>query len=192
MPQPPSTDHSSVRRLRIVGVSGAGKSTLARQAAERLGVPLLELDAVFWDAGWTQRDPVEARALVREFAAAHAEGWVVEGNWSTKLNGLLDPGTPGGADAFVWLDHSRPRVMSRMVRRTLRRGILREELWHGNRERASMWMRMDPEKNIVRWAWVQHPIVRERMTRRLADGDPVIRLSGQREVDGWLSSLHRV
>lgn len=192
MPQPPSIDHSGARRLRIVGVSGSGKSTLARQAAERLGLPLLELDAVFWDAGWTQRDPDEARALVREFAAAHAEGWVVEGNWSSKLQGLLDPGTAGGADAFVWLDHSRPRVMRRLVGRTLRRGILREELWHGNRERPSTWFRANPDENIVRWAWVQHPIIRERTTRRIADGEPVIRLAGQQEVDDWLSTLHRV
>lgn len=176
-------------RLRVVGVSGSGKSHLAAEAARRLEVPLLELDAVFWDAGWTYRDLDEARRLVADFAAAHPDGWVVEGNWSSRLDGLLDPGTPGGADAVVWLDHPRHVVMRRVIARTLRRGLTREELWHGNRERPSSWLRWEPERNIVRWAWVQHPVMRERMRRRIAAGEPVVRLAGQREADAWLATL---
>jgi adenylate kinase family enzyme len=178
-----------VVKLRIVGTSGSGKSALAQRLAAELDLPRLDLDAVFWDAGWTHRDPDEARALVREFLVRHPDRWVADGNWSTRLDGLLDPGTPGGADTFVWLDHSRPLVMSRVIRRTVRRGILREELWHGNRERASSWLRWDPEENIMRWAWVQHPVTRRRMQQRIVAGDPVVRLSGQREVDRWVAHL---
>ncbi|MFF0813604.1 hypothetical protein ACFYVR_00335 [Rhodococcus sp. NPDC003318] len=76
-----------------------------------------------------------------------------------------------------------------MIRRTLRRGLLREELWHGNRENPLSSLRSDPRDNIVVWAWTQHPVTRQRVTARAAQGRPVIRLSGQREVDAWLSSL---
>jgi adenylate kinase family enzyme len=176
-------------KLRVVGVSGAGKTRLARTAGAALGLAVLELDAVFWDAGWQHRDVEEARALVRAFVAAHPEGWVVEGNWSSKLDGLLDPGTPGGADAFVWLDHPRRVVLRRILSRTVRRALTREELWHGNRERPSSWLRWAPERNIVRWAWVQHPILRERMLRKAADGAPIVRLAGQKAVDAWLAGL---
>jgi adenylate kinase family enzyme len=176
-------------KLRVVGVSGAGKSRLARDAAARLGVAHLELDAVFWDARWSYRNLEQARALVRDFAAQHPQGWVVEGNWTSRLEGLLDPGTPGGADTWVWLDHARATVMRRVVLRTLRRGLTGEELWHGNRERLASWLRWDPEENIVRWAWTQYPQYRERMTARIAAGEPVIRLSGQRAVDRWLDGL---
>jgi len=176
-------------KLRVVGVSGSGKTRLARAAGAALGLPVLELDEVFWDAGWQQRDVAEARALVRAFVTAHPDGWVVEGNWSTKLDGLLDPGTPGGADTFVWLDHPRGLVMRRVIGRTLRRGITREELWHGNRERLANWVRWTREENIVRWAWVQHPILRERMLRRIADGVPIVRLAGRKAADAWLASL---
>lgn len=178
--------------MRIVGVSGSGKSSLAKQVADRLDLPRLELDAVFWGPNWTFRDLEEARSRVREFAAAHPAGWVVDGNWSSRLDGLLNPGTPDGADALVWLDHLRSVVMRRMIRRTLRRGIRRDELWHGNREQPWNWLRLDPEKNIVRWAWTQHPIVRERMLAHIAAGDPVIRLTGQGAVDAWLADLSRV
>ena len=176
-------------RLRIVGTSGSGKSRLARAVARARGLPLLELDAVFWAAGWTYRDLDEARAIIRAFADAHPEGWVIEGNWTSRLAGLLDPGTGDGADLFVWLDHPRPVVMRRVILRTLRRGIRREELWHGNRERPSSWLRWAPEENIVRWAWTDHPVMRARMEERIARGMPVVRLRGQREVDAWLAEL---
>lgn len=179
------------RRFRIVGTSGSGKSHLAVQLADLLGVPRLDLDAVFWDAGWTYRDLEDAHARVCAFVKEHPGGWVADGNWTSRLGGLLEPGTPGGADVLVWLDHPRSTVMRRVVLRTLRRGILREELWHGNRERVADWLRWDPERNIVRWAWTSHPGVRARMLERIADGVPVVRLSGQREVDAWLSALSR-
>ena len=151
--------------------------------------PRLELDAVFWDADWTYRDLDEAHELIRTFIAQHPDGWVIDGNWTSRLAGLLDPGTPGGADIAVWLDHSRSVVMSRVIRRTLSRGIRREELWHGNRERPSSWLNMNPDRNIILWAWTNHSVVRDRMIARMDAGEPIVRLRGQREVDVWRTRL---
>lgn len=178
-------------RLRVVGTSGAGKTRLARHAADILGVGHLELDAVFWDTGWTYRDPAEARDRIREFLAKHPEGWVVDGNWNSRLEGLLDPGTPEGADSWVWLDQPRWVVMWRVIRRTLARGLLRRELWHGNRENVSSMFRRDPQQNIVRWAWTTYETNRQRMLDRVSTGAPVVWLRGQREIDVWLASLLR-
>jgi hypothetical protein len=61
-------------RIRIVGTSGSGKSRLAEDVAARMHIARLELDAVFWDAGWTYRDLEEAQGRVRAFLAAHPEG----------------------------------------------------------------------------------------------------------------------
>ena len=177
------------RRIRVLGTSGSGKSRLAAQLSADLGLPRLELDAVFWDAGWTYRALDDAHRLIRDFTARHPEGWVIDGNWTSRLQGLLDPGTPGGPDAVVWLDHPRRVVMARVLRRTLRRGILREELWHGNRERPSSWFRRDPHENILRWAWVQHPEQRKRLAARAAEGWPIVHLTGQRAVDRWRADL---
>lgn len=183
MPDQP-LDLADVRRVRIVGVSGSGKTRLAGELASVLGVEHLELDAVFWDAGWTFRDLESARAVIARFVDEHPDGWVADGNWSSRLDGLLDPGTPGGADVLVWLDHSRARVMGRVVRRTLGRGLRRTELWHGNRETPRSWVRWDPEQNIMRWSWVQHPELRRRMRARAAapGGEVVVRLAGERAV----------
>ncbi|WP_243076867.1 toxin [Microbacterium sp. SS28] len=177
------------RRIRVVGVSGSGKSRLASQIAARSGLARLELDAVFWGADWTFRDLDEARELVREFVAAHPEGWVIDGNWHSRLNGMLDPGTPGGGDLVVWLDHPRSIVMRRVVSRTLGRGVLRRELWHGNRERPSTWLSRDPDTNIMLWSWTQHAPTREHMLAYVGEGWPVLRLQSQRAVDAWLATL---
>ncbi len=79
--------------------------------------------------------------------------------------------------------------MRRVIGRTIRRAVTREELWHGNRERPSSWLRWDPHENIVRWAWTDYPVKRERMLAAIAAGEPVIRLRGQCEVDTWLAAL---
>ena len=179
----------ALRHIRVVGTSGSGKSRLAQQLSARLGLARLDLDAVFWDAHWIHRDVDEARRMVHDFVAAHPGGWVADGNWTNKLDGLLDPRTAGGADAWVWLDHPRRMIIRRAIARTVRRGITREELWHGNREDLRNLLSRSPERNIVRWAWTSHPALTARMEARIAAGDPVIRLRGQREVDAWLSSL---
>jgi adenylate kinase family enzyme len=174
-----------LRRVRVVGTSGSGKTTFAGRLAAALGVPHLELDAVFWDADWTKRDQEEARALIRAFVSAADRGWVTDGNWTVGTAGLLDD-----ADAFVWLDYPRRTVMPRVVRRTLRRGLLRTELWHGNREDLRNVLNPDPEENVVLWSWTSHARVRVRYSTLATESAiPVIRLRSPREARRWLASL---
>ncbi|HSK33598.1 MAG TPA: hypothetical protein VK903_08955 [Propionicimonas sp.] len=173
-------------RIRVVGISGSGKTRLAAEIAERLGLAHLELDAVFWDAGWTFRDVGEGRELIRQFVGDHPQGWVADGNWTSRLDDLMQP--PEGADLVVWLDHSRWLVTSRVIRRTLRRGVTGEELWHGNRERPASWLSRDPEQNIIRYAWTAYHSTREKYLQMA--GQPwFVRLSGRRQVARWLESL---
>jgi adenylate kinase family enzyme len=140
-----------VRRVSVVGVSGAGKSTLGRCLGAQLGVPFLELDGVFHQPGWTPLPPQDFQARVREVTAG--DGWVIDGNYrSAGVQELVWD----RADTVVWLDLPRPLVMRRIVRRSLRRAITREELWNGNRESLRNLVRRDPEANIVVWSWRTH------------------------------------
>lgn len=176
------------RRIRVVGNTGSGKTTLARAAAERLGVLHVELDEVFWAEGWTKRDLDEARAILRErLATAGGAGWVADGNWNRVRQGMLDD-----ADVVVWLDYPRRLVMRRVIARTLRRGLTRQELWHGNRERLGNLLRRDPDQNVVLWSWTQHGRYRETYAALAASDARVVRLAGPREADAWLAGLRRV
>ncbi|MCM0638676.1 AAA family ATPase [Cellulomonas wangsupingiae] len=172
-----------LRRVRVVGTSGSGKTTFARRLARALGAPHVELDEVFWGPGWVKRDLAEAHADLRARTAGPA--WVADGNWESQLGDLLD-----GADAVVWLDHPRRTVMARVVRRALRRGILREELWHGNRESLANLLHLDPDQNIVLWSWTSHRRVAARYAAR-ADDPRMVRLRGPRQAEAWLRAVER-
>ena len=111
----------------VIGTTGAGKTTLAREIAARLGVPHVELDALYWEAGWVEAPLEVFRERTRQ--ALDGEAWVVDGNYS-KVRDL----TWGRADTLVWLDYPFPVVFSRLTWRTLRRIVRGEELWNGNRE----------------------------------------------------------
>ena len=45
-------------------------------------------------------------------------------------------------------------MTARVILRSLKRVITREELWNGNRERWRNLVSRDPERNIIVWAWV--------------------------------------
>lgn len=152
-----------MRRVSVVGVSGSGKTTVARGLAARLGVPHVELDEVFHQPGWTHLDE---DGFARRVAAATAEEeWVVDGNYS-RIQDIIW----SRADTVVVLDLPRWRVMSQLLARTLRRGVTREELWAGNRERLSGLIRLDPTQNILLWSVTNH--AKNRRRYRAAPADP--------------------
>ncbi len=171
------------RRVRVVGTSGAGKTTFARRLATVLDAPHVELDAVFWGPDWVKRDAAEAQADLRERTAGAS--WVACGNWDSRLEGTLDH-----ADTVVWLDYPRWLVMTRVVRRTLWRGLTRRELWHGNRESLRNLTSSDPHRNIVVWAWTTYARTRARYAdRAAAPGSGVVRLTSTRAARRWLDGL---
>jgi adenylate kinase family enzyme len=152
-----------VQRISVVGNSGSGKTTLARGVAAALGVPNLELDAVFHQPGWQPLETSEFRRIVSEFTAG--PGWVVDGNYSNVRDIVW-----GRADTVIWVDPPRHRVMRQLLWRTLHRMATRAELWNGNREPWSNLYRLDPEQSILAWAWTSHGRYRERYLA--AQGDP--------------------
>ncbi len=136
----------------IVGNSGSGKTTLADEVAQRLGVPHVELDAHYHQAGWTPMPAREFAEVVREAldaADAEAGGWVVCGNYPTVRTSIW-----ARADTIVWLDLPRPLVMWRVTSRSFGRVVRGTELWNGNRESLPNVLALgDPERSVVRWAW---------------------------------------
>lgn len=147
----------------MVGNSGSGKTTLAGELAARLGVSHLELDSVFHQPGWQELPTEEFRARVGEFV--RQEAWVVDGNYMDRVGDVVWD----RADTVVWLDLPRARIMRQVVTRTVRRAVLREELWNGNREALSNFTKLKPEQNIMVWAWTRHDAYRARYAAALAD-----------------------
>jgi hypothetical protein len=171
----------TARRIRVKGGSGAGKTTLARQIARRLGLVHVELDALHHDPGWTPAPAPLLQARVRA-ALDDGRGWVVDGNYDSKLGALVLE----RAELIVWLDLPLSTKLARLARRTFRRWWTSEELWNGNREnwKAAFW----GADALFPWAVRSHFRQRIEWPRRLA-GVPVVRLRSPGEVEAWLAAL---
>ena len=83
--------------------------------------------------------------------------------------------------------------MRQVTGRTLRRAARRERLWNGNREPLTNFYRWDPEKNIIRWAWVHHPRYRSIYRTAATDGSwhdkTVVFIESHAASDAWLATL---
>ena len=86
------------RRILIIGCPGSGKSTFARRLAEKTGIPLYHLDAIYWRADRTH--------LTREELIEHllpimaGESWIIDGNY----NGTM-PLRISYCDEVIMLDY---------------------------------------------------------------------------------------
>ena len=173
----------AVKRVAILATaSGCGKTTFGRALAAALEVPFFELDAIHWQAGWTEIDGAELRRRVEPLVALDA--WVIDGSYRGKLGDLvLDH-----ADTVVWLDLPRRVWLTRLVVRTFRRVITREELWNGNRESLrTAWVDSD---SLFRYSFANERPRRHRYPTELARFR-VARLRTQSEVDAFLRSARR-
>jgi adenylate kinase family enzyme len=174
-----------MQRVSVVGNSGSGKSAVGARVAARLGVPYVELDALFHQPDWGELPADEFRQEVAR--VIEGEGWVVDGNYSTVRDLVWQR-----ADTVVWLDLPRRVVMRRVVCRSLDRVIFRRALWNGNRERWRALASRDPTKSIIAWAWTRHGVYRDRYTA--AASDPAwahvhfTRLRSPKEVAAFLAS----
>jgi adenylate kinase family enzyme len=104
-----------MERVLVIGCSGAGKSTLTRAMAERLGLPVIHLDRVYWRAGWRATPDAEFDRAVAQLVTG--ERWVMDGNFARTLEVRLRQ-----ADAVIYLDFPRWRCLWRVSKRVL--------LWH--------------------------------------------------------------
>ena len=116
-----------MKRIAIVGTTGSGKTTLARRVAQRCLISHIELDALQWEPNWTPAEPQGFRDRVT--AALSGDRWVVDGNYSAVRDIVW-----AKADTVVFLDYPFGLVLRRLLWRTWRRSLHREELWNGNRE----------------------------------------------------------
>jgi adenylate kinase family enzyme len=169
-----------MRRIAIVGCPGSGKSTLARTMGERLGLPIVHLDLLYWRAGWRAVSDDEMRQAVD--AASMAETWISEGLAidSSALRLFR-------ADTIVWLDMHTLTCLRRAVLRVPKNlGRTRPDLPAGCPEKFDL--------KFYRWIWLYERRVRPRLRaaiRRFGANAQLIRLSNDGEVAAFISALPR-
>ena len=172
-----------MKRVNVKGTSGSGKTTFARELARRLELPFVELDALHHGPDWYEPSAEEFSATVRESIDDMPDGWVIDGNYESKLGELV----LGQADTIVWLDLPFTLKLRRLLRRTIGRIRRDVELWSGNKEswRGAFWGR----DSLLWWMVKTHFRHKRQWPARFA-GDPrLVRLRSVREAKEWLDGV---
>ena len=176
-----------MRRVVVIGSGGSGKTTLAGALARRLGVPHVELDGLYWGPDWKGAgDSPEGEARFRRQVeeATTGEGWVTDGNYGS-VRDVVWP----RADTIVWLDYQLGVVLWRLLRRTVRRALTREELWGTNRE--SFRLTFLSGDSILLYVLKTHGRRRRQFAEILAGDEmrhvTVVRLRSPAEAEEWLA-----
>jgi adenylate kinase family enzyme len=117
------------RHIVVYGPTGSGKTTVAADIARRLGVPHIELDAIFWLPDWKQKPLEQFRAEVESILNRYPDGWVFDGD-NRRVRDLILP----KVDTVVWLRLPLRATFWWLLKRTLHRILNRDMLWGTNRE----------------------------------------------------------
>ena len=169
-----------MERLLIIGCGGAGKSTLARQLGEKLNLPVVHLDQIWWTPGnWQHMKREEFDNRVKEEMAKPQ--WIMDGNYNRTLPMRLEK-----CDTVIYLDFSRFACLRSWVGRVLKNwGHAREDMAEGCAE----WF--DPE--MAKWIWNYNKNNRERNYQLLKEAThaKTIVLKNRRMVKQFLKSMER-
>lgn len=155
--------------------------------AAALGVAHVELDAINWLPGWTERPHDEFRTMV--LAATEGDGWVVSGNYLSRMEDALW----GRADMVVCLDLPLPLLIRRQLTRSWHRWRSNELLWGTNTERFFPQLKFWDSNSLV--GFTLQTRTRHRLRFLDAMVDPrwahlrFVRLTSQHEVDRFVASM---
>ena len=166
-----------MERILIIGCGGAGKSTLARQLGEKLELPVVHLDKLFWKPGWVEESSEEFdRKLAIELEKTR---WIMDGNFNRTMPQRLSK-----CDTIIYLDFSRWACLWGVVRRIITTyGTVRPDMGEGCPERLDL--------NFLRWVWNYNKDKRQRNYRLLneaAHAEKIV-LKNRRMVNQFLKNL---
>ncbi len=170
----------------VLGHSGSGKTTLARALAEIIGGDYVDFAKLKHDDDWNIRPESEYYGLLD--AATQPAQWVTDNN-GAEMRGLVWP----RADTAVMLDYPHWLVFWRLTKRTLRRGILRED-FRGNGKLESFWPHLRPSRRSKLYrALANFRERRERLLGHLRDPQfghlQVMIFTDPRQTDAWVRQL---
>ena len=175
-------------RINVVGTSGCGKSTVGKRIAERLNVPYIQLDELYWKPNWAESTDEELFPKLEK--ALSPDEWVLDGNYNRTT-----PIKWKRVQMVVYLDLPFRIVFYRIIKRSLRRGIRNEELWHGNKE--TLWKHLFTRDSMILWTIKRFTMNRKRYTELFEKPEyshiKFVRLCSDKEVEDFVThGLHTV
>jgi adenylate kinase family enzyme len=112
-PSPSNFAIINLQKVAIIGSCGAGKSTLAVNLGRKLDLPVIHLDAYYWQSGWQETDAPRWLQIQEELIKK--SHWIIDGNYGNTLDIRL-----AAADTVIWLDFNRYLCLWRVGKRYLK------------------------------------------------------------------------
>ena len=172
------------QRILVLGRTGSGKTTLARELAAAIGVPHVELDALYFGADFS----TVPLSVLRERTSAAIAGdrWVTDGNKSA-VRDLVWP----RADTVIWLDYPLVVSLWRLGRRALwRTSVLKAQAAEGDGKAGLPKQFLSAAKGVLT-ALRSHKGQRREYPRMFAKQEnqhlAVVRLRSPRATREWLA-----
>lgn len=174
------------KRIVVIGTTSSGKSTLAKTLAEKIGADFIELDALHWEPNWVEAPDDVFRERVRK--ATQSSSWVVAGNYSAVRHFIWLH-----ANCIIWLDYSFPLVFWRLLTRTIRRSITREEICNGNYENFWTHLKLWSKDSLFHWLFKTYWKRKKEYPVLFADTQyvhlKVFHFKSPQETQNWLDKL---
>lgn len=166
-----------MERILIIGCGGAGKSTLARQMGEKLEIPVVHLDRLYWKSGWVECSEEEFDVLLEQELVKSK--WIMDGNYNRTM-----PRRVERCDTIIYLDFGRFACLRGVLKRMLTSyGKVRPDMGENCPERIDL--------DFIKWIWNFNKDKREAYYRLLneAEGVETFALKNRRQVKRFLKSL---
>lgn len=99
-----------MKRVLIIGSPGAGKTFLSKQLAEKLKLPLIHLDHLYYKPDWVSIEKPEFDKLLQ--VELEKDSWIMDGNYNRTI-----PHRIKYADTVICLDYGRWICAWRAIKR---------------------------------------------------------------------------
>lgn len=101
-----------MQKILIIGSPGSGKSTFGKRLSQKLNIPLVHLDRLWWKEDWIERTREEFdNLLINELKK---DRWIIDGNYSRTLEFRLQY-----ADTVIFFDYNRFLCLWRILKRVI-------------------------------------------------------------------------
>ena len=166
-----------MERILIIGCPGSGKTTLARALKEKLGLPVVHLDQLWWKDGWEHvtREEFDSRLAM----ALNMDQWIIDGHYSRTM-----PMRLSRCDTIIYLDFDRWECLLGMFQRVVGSyGRVRPDMPEGCPERFDF--------EFVKFIWNFNKNNRVQNYTRIAKYKhaKAIVLKNRKEKEAFLESL---
>jgi len=175
-----------MKRINVIGTTGSGKSTLAMALAKQLDYPYIQMDQLFWKPNWNESSDDELFPKITKAIAGDV--WVLDGNYN-RTNQLKWE----RVDTVIWVNFGFFRTFFQLLKRTILRASIRQELWPNTGNIESFSKSFFSKESIILWFFRCYWKNRKRYSILMNSPEYVhiniIQLRNPNEVEAFLKNL---